>query len=100
MIPNDLIIKYVDASILASSADKSGNWTLNLDKSSKTCATTGNCTFNVSFTRAFDAEASYDYSNTKNANALYEAFTFAAEYTTGSGSLDRSTLIYRVSESQ
>ena len=98
MIPNDLLASYIDSTIASTELDKSGQWTLNADKSSKECVSAGNCTFRASFTRPFEGEASADYTITKNAGASYEAYSYAAQYTTGNGEVDRSTLLYYVSE--
>ena len=98
MIPNDLITSYIDSTISDAVVDKSGQWTLNTEKSSKECVSAGNCTFRASFSRPFAGEASADYTITKSASASYEAYSFAAQYTTGNGEVDRSTLLYHVSE--
>ena len=98
MIPNDLIESFIDSS-LAGITDKTGEWTIKSEKSSKTCVSPGNCTFIVSFSRPFAAEANSDYSITQGENALYEAYTYATEYSTGFGS-NRATEIYQVSEPQ
>ena len=78
MIPTDLITSYIDSTISDSEVDKSGQWTLNAEKSSKECVSAGNCTFRASFSRPFAGEASADYSITKGAAAKYEAYSYAA----------------------
>ena len=71
---------------------------MNTEQSSKVCASVGNCTFNVGFKRGFAGEASADYTLTKGANGIFEAFTYAAQYSSGSGDPDRSTSLFIVSD--
>ena len=52
----------------------------------------------MGFKRGFAGEASADYTLIKGANGIYEAFTYAAQYSSGSGEPDRSTLLFIVSD--
>ena len=59
-------------------------WTYQKEgKSYKKCASTGNCTFNVNFSRAFDTQDPDDYKITKNSHASYEVYAYVTEAQSG-----------------